>query len=200
MRWLILLLAGCSGSPAPSQAPPYGLLLRLGLGPAGPALPDLSVSTLKLHLTQLAAVSDRGSSDPRAQAAAADVGFGETVQVELPSAPAGTYSALEWTLGDGSTSGISLAGTTAGEQIHLDLSGGPFAVRCDSPRTLAPGSRVQLTLGVDPSSWFEGVDLTGAANDQDDKGIIINMEDNATLAFEILGNAIKSFQLKCEPW
>jgi hypothetical protein len=55
-------------------------------------------------------------------------------------------------------------------------------------------------MSVDPSGWFDAVDLTAARNDEDDKGIIINMEDNAMTAFEILGNAIKSFQLVCEPW
>lgn len=195
----MLLLVGCGNSSAPSASPPYGLLLRFGLGPAGPALPDLSVSTLKMHLSQLTAVSDRGSN-PRAQTAAADVLFGETVQMELPSAPAGTYSALEWTLGAAGISGISLAGTTSGQQIHVDLSGGPFVAHCDTPRSLAPGQRVQLTLGVDPSHWFDGVDLSSAMDDDDDNGIILNMEDNATLALEILANAIKSFQLVCEPW
>jgi hypothetical protein len=59
---------------------------------------------------------------------------------------------------------------------------------------------VRLTLTVDPSGWFDGVDLSSAMDDTDDQGIIINMEDNASLAFEILGNAMKSFQLVCEPW
>jgi hypothetical protein len=194
------LFAGCGSPGAPSAAPSYGLMLRFGLGPALPALPDLSLSTLKLHLTQLAAVSDRGSSDPRAATDSVDVAFGETVQAELATAPAGTYSSLQWTLGDASIAGVDLQGTAAGQRMHVELVGGPFDARCQSPRELAPGQRVRLTLTVDPTGWFDGVDLSTAMNDEDDNGIIINMEDNSALAFEILDNAIKSFQLECEPW
>jgi hypothetical protein len=200
MRCLLLLLVGCNGPSAPAPSANYGLQLRFGLGPAAPSLPDLSLSTLKLHLTDVVAVSDRGSGDARARTASADVAFGETVDAQLPAAPAGTYSALAWMLGDSAVSGIELQGTTAGQRIHLTLGGGPYDVRCDSPRQLLPGQRVRLTLTVDPSGWFDGVDLSSAMDDTDDQGIIINMEDNASLAFEILGNAMKSFQLVCEPW
>jgi hypothetical protein len=198
MRWLLVFVAGCSGSQAPTSPPAYGLMLRFGLGPNPPSSVD--VSSLKMHLTDLSAVSDRGSTDPRAHDDVTDVAFGDTVQVELPNAPLGTYSALEWTLGDASIAGIDLQGTSGGQRIHLTLTQGPSTTRCDGPRLLAPGQRVRLTLTVDPSHWFDGVDLSAAKNDQDDKGIIINMEDNSMLAFEILDNAIKSFQLECEPW
>jgi hypothetical protein len=194
------LIAGCGDAAAPGPSANYGLMLRIGLGPAPPSLPDLSLSTLRLHLTGVTAVSDRGSDDARARHDAADIDFGETVEAELPSAPAGTYSALAWTLGDTAAAGIDLMGTTGGQRIHVQLTGGPFDARCATPRVLAPGQRARLTLTADPGGWFDGVDLTQAMNDEDDNGIIINMEDNSVLAYEILGNTIKSFRLECEPW
>src|SRR4051812_30777156 len=193
MRWLLILICSCNEAMTPAPEA-YGLRLQLTLGPAAPVLADLSLTTFKLHLTNLAAVSDRGANDSRARKDFADVSFGETASIDLLNAPSGTYSALEWSLGDGSTAGLDLEGTAGGQRMHVQLVGGPFAVRCTGPRQLQPGSRVQLSLTVDATSWFDGVDLTTAMNDEDDQGIIINMEDNAPLAFEILDNAIKSFQ------
>jgi hypothetical protein len=181
------------------KSAPYGLLLHVALGASLPG-GEVSVASLKLHLTDVTAVSDRASDDPRARQSASDVSFGDTVDAILPSAPPGTYSAVSWTLGDPVQSGVDLSGALGGLSLHLQLSSGPLDVRCPDPQTMAPGQRVQLTLSADASGWFDGVDLSSAKNDNDDNGFIINMEDNSVLAFEILKNVIKSFQLKCEPW
>jgi hypothetical protein len=202
MRFLGILcfLAGCSQGASNASAREYGMMLHLSLAQSEPRLSGLSLSTLKLHLLNLTAVSDRSSSDARALIDVADVDFGATADIPLPSAPPGTYSAVEWTLGDSMESGIDLEGTLAGQHIHLQLTAGANDTRCPEPEELAPGQRVQLTLAVDATHWFDSVDLTDAKNDEDDSGIIINMEDNADLAQQILQNSIKSFQLECQPW
>ncbi len=175
-------------------------MLHVSLAQSLPAVDDISVSTLKLHLTGVAAVSDRSSNDPRAQVSAADVDFGGTDDVSMPTAPPGIYSTVEWTLGDSTTAGIDLQGVAANQALHLQLISGPLTVRCDDPQSLAPGQRVQLTLSVDATHWFDGVDLSAVMEDEDDQGIILNMEDNAPLAIQILQNVINSFLLKCAPW
>ena len=202
MRFLgfLCFLVGCSHSGSSPPAPEYGMMLHLSLSQSEPQLADLSLSTLKVHLLNLTAVSDRSSSDPRALIDVADVDFGATADIPLPSAPPGTYSAVEWTLGDTVESGIDLEGTLAGQHLHLQLVAGPTDTRCPNPEELAPGQRVQLALTIDATHWFDAVDLTDAKNDEDDNGIIINMEDNAALAQQILQNSIKSFQLECQPW
>ena len=197
---LAILLAGCSHDMGTSTPPPYGMDLRIAISSSLPALADLAISSLHLHLTQIAAVSDRSSNDPRARKDFADIDFGMSVDVPMPSAPPGTYSAVAWSLGDAMQSGIDLQGVVGKQPIHVQLDGGSYDARCVSPLPLAPGQRVRLTLSADATHWFDGVDLSGVQMDEDDKGIIITMEDNAPLAFEILNNAIKSFQVECEAW
>jgi hypothetical protein len=200
MRWLVVLLVGCNSSPANIPRPAYGLQMRVTLAPNLPNVTDISVASLRLHLGNLTAVSDRSSNDPRARKDFAEVMFGESAEIALDSAPPGLYSAVSWGLGDADTDGIDLIGAIGGQNLHVELIGGPFDVRCQDPRSLAPNQRVRLTLTVDATHWFDGVDLSGVKNDEDDRGIIINMEDNAPLAFEMLGNVINSFQLECDPW
>jgi hypothetical protein len=199
MRWLVAFLVGCSSSTAPVP-PPYGLQLRVSLAPSLPALQDLSVASLRLHLGELTAVSDRSSNDPRARKDFVEIMFGESADVPLDTAPPGLYSAVSWNLGDADTDGIDMMGAVGAQKLHIELVGGPFDVRCPSPRSLAPNQRVRLTLTADATHWFDGVDLSSIKNDEDDQGIIINMEDNSPLAFEMLANVINSFQLECEPW
>jgi hypothetical protein len=194
-----ILLSGCSHTPAP-EAPAYGLDLNVVLAPAPPALAGLSVSAVRLHLVALSAISDRAATDARAQASSADVAFGETFDAPWPVAPPGLYSTVEWSLGDVATSGVDLQGALSGTPLHVQLDAGPMAARCGDPQTLAPGQRVRLTLTADATHWFDGVDLSTAMDDEDDNGIIINMEDNAPLAIQVLKNAIKSFQLECSTW
>ena len=200
MRWLLLFLVGCGSSPANTSPPQYGMQMRVTLAPSLPNLPDISVATLRLHLTNLAAVSDRSSSDPRASKDFAEVMFGESSEITFDAAPPGLYSAISWNLGDAGDDGIDLVGAVGGRNLHVELVGGPFDVRCPDPRSLAPNQRVRLTLTADATHWFDGVDLSAIKSDEDDAGIIINMEDNAPFAFEMLGNVINSFQLECEPW
>jgi hypothetical protein len=170
------------------------------LAPSLPSLAELSVASLRLHLGALTAVSDRSSNDARSRKDFAEVAFGESADIALATAPPGLYSAVAWTLGDANIDGIDLIGAVGGQNLHVELVGGPLDARCPQPRALMPGQRVRLSLSADATHWFDGVDLSGLKNDEDDKGIIINMEDNAALAFEMLGNVINSFQLECEPW
>jgi hypothetical protein len=200
MRWLLFFLVGCGGSPPNSPPPAYGLQLRVALAASVPNLPDISVASLRLRLGNLSAVSDRGSNDARARKDFAEVMFGESAELAFDTAPPGLYSAVTSTLGDAGDDGLDLVGAVGGENLHVELTGGAFDVRCPNPRSLAPGQRVRLTLTADATHWFDGVDVSSIKSDEDDAGIIINMEDNAPLAFEMLGNVINSFQLECEPW
>ena len=73
----------------------------------------------------------------------------------------------------------------------------PFDVGCPSPVRLDPGQRAQLTLGADPTSWFDGLDLGSAASDVDDNGIVISDDDNRPLAMALRANVLASFALDC---
>ncbi len=160
---IVLCLVGCSGAPAPIMATPYGLILRVSLAQSLPIGIDLSVSSLNLHLIKLKAVSDRTATDPRAEVTVADAALGATDDVPMPSAPPGTYSTVEWTLGDAAIAGLDLQGVTASQQLHAQLVGGPFDTHCANPQLLTPGQRVQLTLSADatPLVRRRGPELRG---------------------------------------
>jgi hypothetical protein len=64
---------------------------------------------------------------------------------------------------------------------------------------LDPGHAARLTVQIDPSGWFDGVDLGSAAGDPDDTGIVISPDDNQALAAALLGNVMGSFTLECAP-
>jgi hypothetical protein len=75
----------------------------------------------------------------------------------------------------------------------------PFDVRCATPVQLDPGHGARLTVQIDPSGWFDGVDLGGAASDPDDFGVVISSDDNQPLADALLANVMASFTLDCAP-
>jgi hypothetical protein len=84
-------------------------------------------------------------------------------------------------------------------RVHATLVSAPFDIRCATPVQLDPGHAARLTVQVDPSSWFAGVDLGSAASDPDDSGVVISSDDNQPLAAALLANVMASFTLDCAP-
>jgi hypothetical protein len=201
MRWLAvaLLAVGCDAPPA-SAPSPGALELRASLGAAAPAAAGVSISTVRLHLTGLAAVSDLGVPPGRAHVDALDLMPGATETAPLPSAPPGLYAGLALAFGDAQSDGIALEGAHDGVRLHVAISAAPFTVVCAAPQPLEPGRNVRLTLTADMSGWLDGVDLSTASGDADDAGILISFEDNAPLAAQVLRNAMNLIHLDCASW
>jgi hypothetical protein len=191
---LAVAMVGC-GSPPPPQ-PVHDLALHAELAALEPSS-DISISAAHLHLTGVTAVSDRSSSDPRAQVAAIDLSAGDSLDEDLPAAPPGLYSAVELTIGDANAPGIDVQAVWQATAIHVTISGGAFDVGCASPVTVALGDRARLSLRGDPASWFAGVDLSGVESDADDNGIVIGDDDNAPQAAVFLSNVLASLTLDC---
>jgi hypothetical protein len=188
------LLVGCGASP---PASPTALGLHAEFAAPSRAAPPLSVATAAIHLVDVVAVSDRSSSDGRARVATLDLPMAGATDVELSGVAPALYSGLAFALGDADTPGIDVAGALGTSHLHATLSSGAVYVSCTTPIALAPAARVHLSLRVDPSGWFDGLDLASASADTDDNGIIISSDDNAGLAERLLASALATFVLDC---
>jgi hypothetical protein len=188
------LVAGC-GAVAP-QAGPAGVHVHLSFAAPDQPPGGMAVSSALLHLNGLHAVSDRSSSDPRAEVLDAQLALGDQLDIPLPAAPPGLYASVAGTLG-GDDEGVDLQGVWNGERVHVMLAGLPLAVRCANPAQLDHGHPIALTLATDPAHWLDGVDLSTSVSDSDDNGINISNDDNATLARLISDNVVRWFHLDC---
>jgi hypothetical protein len=196
MRLALLssLLVGCGAS---QPAAPTALVLHAEFAAPSRSVPRLAVATAALHLVDVVAVSDRSSSDGRARVATLDLPMAGAADVELTRVAPALYSGLEFALGDADTPGIDVTGALDTQHLHATLSSSAVYVSCPTPLALAPAARVQLDLHVDPSGWFDGLDLASAMTDSDDNGILISSDDNAKLAERLLANALATFVLDC---
>jgi len=194
---LTLALAGChvATPPAPAAA---GLTMHVTLA-TPPTGGDVAVASIALRLDQLRAVSDRTASDARAAASDIELGLGDSTDVALPSAPPGLYSAVDALVGSSADTGLDVQAVWHAARVHATLVSPPFDVRCATPVQVDPGHAARLTVQIDPSGWFAGVDLGGAASDPDDAGIVISSDDNEPLADALLANVMASFSLDCAP-
>jgi hypothetical protein len=191
---LVLALAGCHAASAPLA--PGGLEVRVSLGTA-PTDGDVAIASGTLRLGQLAAVSDRSAGDARASVQNLELGLGDSHGLTLSSAPPGIYSAVDAELGTSSDDGLTVEAVWNAVRVHVTLAATPFDVSCPSPARLDPGKRVALTLYADPASWFDGIDLSTAASDADDEGIVIGDDDNRPMAMAVRANVLASFLLDC---
>jgi len=199
--WLALAVgvacAGCGG--APPLATGDGVLLDVSLASVRTRAPDVAAATASLYVASVEAISDRGAGEARARASALSVDAGsEPVRAKIPAAPPGLYSAVALSLGDDARTGLHLTGTRGSEPLEIDLRLDAVVVRCAPPARLAAGGTLHLTLTADPVGWLDGVDLSKAVTDGDERGILINHEDNAGLGEQILANVARSFSLGCE--
>jgi hypothetical protein len=191
-----LLLAGChASSPAPAAG---GLVLDVALADA-PTGSAVAIASVSLHLSRLAAVSDRSADDARATVSDVALMLGDHSETMLPTAPPGLYSAVGALLGDSADIGIDIQAVWNSARVHATLTSQPFDVDCAAPVRLDPGQHARLSLRADPASWFAGLDLSGATSDTDDAGIVVSDDDNRPLAAALLGNAVASFTLDCTP-
>jgi hypothetical protein len=195
-----LIAAGCQGSAVlpPVPAPP-SLAMRLQFIAPPTPVGDLQIATAGLHLARVTAVCDRAAADPRASLSAVDLSMGASFDAPSSPAPPGLYSSVNAVLDDDAGVGVNIAGAWGGMALHVQVASSPFAIGCPSPVRLEPGQRVQLRLQVDPTHWFDGVDLSTALSDSDDDGIVLSAYDNRGLAAAVLANVIASFQLECAP-
>lgn len=192
---LALVLAGCH--PAAPVAPSGGgLTVDVALATAATD-GDVAVASVALELGQIVAVSDRSAGDARATISDLELGLGDTRTLAMPVAPPGIYSAIDAELGTSSEDGVVVQAVWNQVRVHVTLTETPFDVACPTPARLDPGARVALTLRADPASWFDGIDLAGAASDADDEGIVISDDDNRTLAAALRANVLASFTLDC---
>jgi len=192
----LALFAGChASSPTP---PAGGLTLHVGVATA-PTAGDVAIASVAMHLSALRAVSDRSAVDPRAAATDVDLALGDSVDLALPSAPPGLYSAVDALLGSSADTGRDVQAVWNTARVHATLVSAPFDVGCAAPVQLDPGHRARLTVMIDPASWFDGLDLANATSDPDDAGIVISPDDNRPLAAALLANVVASFSLDCSP-
>jgi hypothetical protein len=196
MRLIVLTLALAGCHAATSAPAPGGLTMRVALATA-PIGADVAIASASMHLAELVAVSDRSAVDPRAALADVDLALGDTSELALPTAPPGLYSAVDARLGDSTDTGLEVQAVWNSARVHVTLTSAPFDVACANPVRLDPAERAQLVLGVDPSSWFAGIDLGSAASDPDDEGIVISDDDNDVMAAAFLANVTASFTLDC---
>jgi hypothetical protein len=195
----ILLATAWCGCGSPASAPVYGLALHAELQAPTQPTGDLSLTSAQLHLSAVAAVSDRTASDPRAGADSLTLSLGGAADQSWPSPPPGLYSGVTFTVGDGPDDGVDVVVVWRGERVHATVSGGPVDVFCAAPVAVQLGQKAQLSLSVDPSHWFDGLDLASATTDSDDSGVLISDDDNPALAEQLLANVGASFQLVCDP-
>ena len=191
-----LLVAGCHGGT--TTPPPGGLTLHVELATA-PTGSDVAIASAALHLSALRAVSDRSAVDPRAAAADVDLQLGDSVDVPLPSAPPGLYSAVDAILGSSADTGLELQAVWNMARVHAAITTAAFDVGCAAPVSLEPGKGARLDVRIDPARWFDGLDLAGATSDPDDAGIVITADDNRPMMMALLANVTASFTLDCAP-
>jgi hypothetical protein len=190
----MLALAGCHA--ASSTPPPSGLVVHVSLATA-PTNGNVAIASVALSLPALTAVSDRSAGDARATSSDVTLGLGDSTDLTLPSAPPGLYSAVDTQLGSPAGIGLELQAVWNAARVHATITSPPFDVGCPTPVRLDPGHQAQLTLHVDPASWFGGIDLMDAVGDVDDNGIVISADDNQDLAQTLVSNAVASFTLDC---
>jgi hypothetical protein len=193
---LTFALAGCHAAATPPATSELTMHVTLA---AAPTDSDIAVASVAMHLTHLRAVSDRSAVDSRAAANDIDLGLGDSADLALPGAPPGLYSAVDVLLGSAADTGLDIRGVWNAARVHVTLTSTPFDVRCVEPVRLEPGQRAQLTVHIDPTSWFAGVQLGNAASDPDDSGVVINADDNWDLAQAVLANVMASFTVDCAP-
>lgn len=192
----MLALAGCHATtPAPAAG---GLTLHVTVAQA-PTTSDVAIASVALHLSQLRAVSDRSAVDARAAATDIDLALGDEQEIALASAPPGLYSAVDALLGSNTDTGLELQAVWHTARVHAMVVSAAFDVRCDDPVPLDPGRRARLSLQIDPTGWFDGMDLGAATSDPDDSGIVISADDNRPLESTLLANVMASFTLDCAP-
>ena len=191
---LVVALAGCHASSAAPAA--GGLTVHLTLATAS-IDSDVAIASVALRLGQMVAVSDRSDDDPRAVLGELELGLGDTRDVTLPTAPPAIYSAVDAELGSATEDGLTVEAVWNSVAVHASLPTAPFDVGCRSPAELAPGRRVALTFSADPTSWFDGLDLSTAVTDTDDDGIVIGDDDNHPMDQALLANVLASFALDC---
>ena len=193
---LACALGGCHGATAPPPAGGLTLHVELATAPIGS---DVAIASVAMHLSALRAVSDRSADDARAAATDVDLALGDSVDVALPSAPPGLYSAVDAVLGSSADIGLDVQAVWHMARVHATLPTAPFDVACANPVQLDPAHGARLTVAVDPAGWFDGVDLGNATSDPDDAGIVISPDDNAPLSAALLANVMASFTLDCAP-
>ncbi|HEX8953241.1 MAG TPA: hypothetical protein VF945_15410 [Polyangia bacterium] len=193
---LAVVLGGCHASSTPPPA--AGLLLHVALATA-PTGSEVAIASAAMHLSALRAVSDRSATDPRAAASELDLALGDSLDVALPSAPPGLYSAVDAQLGSSADIGLDVQAVWHMARVHATLESAPFDVGCAMPVALDPGHRARLDVQIDPAGWFAGLDLANATADPDDAGIVVSADDNRPLAAALLANVTASFTLGCAP-
>jgi hypothetical protein len=189
-----LLLSACGGS---SGLPATTLTLHTTFGSPAPNSSGVSVATADLHLVSVVAVSDRSSSDARAQVPLIDLAMAGASDNRLTGVAPALYSGLSFALGDSDSAGVEINGAFGTEKLHASLSAPSVYVSCDAPLSLGPGGTVQLSLALDPTHWFEGLDLSKVMADADDNGINLSSDDNADVAALVLAHVLEAFKLGC---
>jgi len=172
-------------------------VLQSVLGPAGSARVDVAVAQASLFIGSAHVVSDRGAADPRATANAVMLPAAGSVESVLAEAPPGLYSAVVLDLGDGVHPGVEIFGSFNGAPLNVMLQASGIVVRCSPAVRLEPGGTVQLSLGALSDGWLDSVDLQHAVSDGDERGLLIDADDNAALAPIILSRVAASFSLDC---
>jgi hypothetical protein len=190
-----LLLSACGGGSPALPATALGLHVRFA-APSQPN-PSVSLATAQLHMLAVEAVSDRSTTDGRARVDEVDLAMAGASDTKLTGVAPALYSGVAFALGNVGDSGVDLTGAVGTNKLHATLSAPSVYVSCDAPLTLDPGGAVQLTLSVDPTHWFDGIDLSTLMVDSDDNGIILSSDDNADTAALLLGHVLETFQLAC---
>jgi hypothetical protein len=164
------------------------LNLAFDIKPFDSAPPGIVVKSGQLHLRNLVAVSDRSSMATRAQLDSIDLTLGAANASMLADAPPGLYSEITF---EGPVPGhmVDLHGTSDGHSLEASASLGPQQVTCRDPASLAPGSMVQLHLSVDPTHWFDGVNIPVAQPPEYE----VEIEDSP----QFKANIAASFALDC---
>jgi hypothetical protein len=191
-----VVLGGCHATTPAPPAAGLGVHVALATAPTGS---DVAIASVAMHLSALRAVSDRSAVDPRAAATDVDLELGDSVDLDLPSAPPGLYSAVDALLGSSADLGLDVQAVWHMARVHATLVSAPFDVGCATPVQLEPGHRARLSVQIDPALWFDALDLGNAASDPDDAGIVISADDNRPLATALLANVMASFTLDCAP-
>jgi hypothetical protein len=193
LRVLVVALALSACGPPPPPPPPPPGTLTVQLTPLPVSVPQLTLSTVTMHITDIAAIGDRpppGAPPPPPIEVQLDALSTAGASVAL-TVPPGLYSRVLLVVESVTVHG-SWRGTPLTAQLGM-FGGGLVDLRSTTGVEVGAGENGAFMITVDPGVWFANgvLDSAMVTNNM----IVCDQQNNPNIAAQLISRVTMSFSL-----